>query len=146
MLLPFESVVRRGVILLWRRYAELDDPSLEGQSKAKFLIVLSSSPHDDPIVYILTTSRKAKHAKHPTPNDLFCLPAGTYSCFSTETLVDAGTAGERAVGLKELEALYVSGEVIYKGCLTDDHCAELMQKIASSARATRRVKRILGLT
>lgn len=145
MLLPFDSVVRRGVILLWRRYAELDDPALAGQSKAKFLIVLSASPHDDPIVYILTTSQKPKHIAHPAPGDLLHLPPGAYECFTVDTLVDCGTAGEREVGLRELQALYEAGDVAYKGALSDDHCAELMQKIAGSSRATRRVKRILGL-
>lgn len=145
MLLPFDSVVRRGVILLWKRYAELDNPSLAGQSKAKFLIILSASPHDDPVVYILTTSEKPKHIAHPAPQDLLRLPAGAYDCFAVDTLVDSGTAGQREVGLKELEALYEAGEVVYKGLLSDQHCAELMQRIGSSLRATRRVKRVLGL-
>lgn len=145
MLLPFDSVVRRGVILLWKRYAELDDPGLAGQSKAKFLIVLSASPHDDPIVYILTTSQKPKHVAHPAPDDLLHLPPGTYDCFALDTLIDCGTAGQREVGLQELQALYEAGEVVYKGVLNDDHCAALMQKIAGSSRATRRVKRILGV-
>lgn len=145
MLLPFDSVVRRGVILLWKRYAELDDPALAGQSKVKFLIVLSGSPNDDPIVYILTTSQKPKHISHPAPGDLLHLPPGTYDCFVLDTLIDCGTAGEREVGRKELQALYEAGEVAYKGLLNDDHCATLMQKIGASSRATRRVKRILGL-
>lgn len=145
MLLPFDSVVRRGVILLWKRYAELDDPALAGQSKAKFLIVLSASSHDDPIVYILTTSQKPKHVAHPAPQDLLHLPPGVYDCFAVDTLVDCGTAGEREVGLPELQALYNAGEVVYRGVLNDPDCAALMQKIAGSSRATRRVKRILGL-
>jgi len=145
VLLPFDSVVRRGVILLWKRYAELDDPVLAGQSKAKFLIVLSASPHDDPIVYILTTSQKPKHIAHPAPQDLLHLLPGAYECFTVDTLVDCGTAGEREVGRRELQALYEAGEVAYKGALSDDHCAQLMHKTAGSSRATRRVKRILGL-
>jgi len=145
VLLPFDSVVRRGVILLWKRYAELDDPALAGQSKAKFLIIISASPHDDPIVYILTTSQKPKHIAHPAPGDLLHLPPGAYDCFDLDTLIDCGTAGEREVGLQELQALYEAGEVVYRGVLTADHCAVLMQKIAASRRATRRVKRILGL-
>lgn len=145
MQLPFDSVVCRGVILLWKRYAELDDPALAGQSKAKFLIILSASPHDDPIVYILTTSQKPKHITHPAPQDLLHLPPGTYDCFVLDTVIDCGTAGEREVGLPELRALYEAGEVAYKGVLNDSHCADLMQKIAASSRATRRVKRILGL-
>ena len=145
MLLPFDSVVRRGVILLWKRYAELDDPALAGQSKAKFLIILSASPHDDPIVYILTTSQKPKHLAHPAPDDLLHLSPGSYDCFDLDTLIDCGTAGQRDVGLRELQALYEAGEVVYKGVLTDGHCAVLLQKIGASSRATRRVKRILGL-
>lgn len=145
MLLPFDSVVRRGVILLWKRYAELDDPVLAGHSKAKFIIILSASPHDDPVVYILTTSQKPKHISHPAPVDLLHLPVGSYECFALDTLIDCGTAGEREVGLPELQALYDAGEVVYKGVLNDTHCASLMQKIAGSSRATRRVKRILGL-
>ena len=145
MLLPFDAVVRRGVILLWHQYAELDDPRLVGHTKAKYFIVLSSSPHDDPIVYLLTTSQKARHAGHPAPQDLLHIAAGAYDCFQLETLVDAGTAGEREVGREQLEALYDSGGVVYKGCLTEQHYATLVAKIANSARASRKVKRVLGI-
>jgi hypothetical protein len=145
VLLPFDAVVRRGVILLWHQYAELDDPRLAGQTKAKYFIVLSSSPHDDPIIYLLTTSQKSKHASHPAPEDLLRIPVGAYECFQLETLVDAGTAGEREVGREQLQALYESGRVAYKGCLTGQDCAALVVKIASSARASRKVKRLLGI-
>ncbi|MGE0866702.1 MAG: hypothetical protein AB7P34_22595, partial [Vicinamibacterales bacterium] len=48
---------------------------------------------------------------HPAPKDLLHLPRGAYDCFTVDTLVDCGTAGEREVGLRELQALYETGEV-----------------------------------
>jgi hypothetical protein len=77
MLLPLDVVLRRGVIFLWTKYARLDDPNLVGKTKAKFIVILSNSPRDDPIIYILTTSEKDKHAQHPFPGDLQRLHAGT---------------------------------------------------------------------
>lgn len=49
MLLPLDVVLRRGVIFLWIKYARLDDPALVGQTKPKFIVILSGSPQDDPL-------------------------------------------------------------------------------------------------
>jgi hypothetical protein len=144
MLLPLEVVLRRGVIFLWSKYARLDDPSLKGQTKAKFIVVLSSSPHDDPIIYILTTSQKDKHARHPFPEDLKLIKAGSYECFDLDTLIDAGDAGQLDIGREELIALYQSGALAYKGTLTEQDSQELMSKIAASRRVSRRLKQILS--
>lgn len=145
MLLPFDTVLRRGVILLWKQYGELDDPAFAGQTKAKFLVILSATPDDDPIVYILTTSSKPKHILHPAPDDLLRIEANAYDCFDAETILDAGNAGQREVDLEQLKALYERQDVVYRGCLTDADCAALMERIARSPRASRRIKQILGL-
>jgi len=85
-----EEILRRGAIFLWSKYARLDNPALAGQTKPKFIVVLSNSAHDDPIIFILTTSEKPKHVNHPFPGDLQHLPAGSYGCFNLDTLIDAG--------------------------------------------------------
>ena len=143
MRLPLEVVLRRGVIFLWSKYAKLDDPALAGKTKPKYIVILSGSPQDDPIIYILTTSEKDKHAKHPFPDDLQRLPAADYESFDMETLVDAGDAGQLDVGREEFVALYESGELIYKGALSPQHMEELMSKIAASRRVPRMVKTLL---
>ena len=144
MLLPLDVVLRRGVIFLWIKYARLDDPALVGQTKPKFIVILSGAPQDDPILYILTTSEKDKHAAHPFRDDLQHLDAGTYECFDVATLIDAGDAGQLDVGRDEFIALYNSGALLYKGVLNDANIEELMKKIAASRRVPRRIKQILS--
>ena len=143
MRLPLELVLRRGVIFLWTRYARLDDPALGGETKPKFIVILSGSPYDDPLIYILTTSEKAKHAEHPFPGDLQHLQAGTYECFTVDTLIDAGDAGQLEIGRDEFVKLYESDEVIYKDCLSEGHIKELVDRIVSSRRVAKRLKQIL---
>jgi hypothetical protein len=137
-------VLRRGVIFLWGRYAKLDDPALAGQTKPKFIVILSASPHDDPLIYLLTTSEKAKHTEHPFPEDLQHLPAGAYDCFTVDTLIDAGDAGQTNIGREEFVALYESEGLIYKGCLSEAHIKELVDKILASRRVSGLMKRVLA--
>lgn len=143
MRLPLHLVLRRGVIFLWTRYSRLDDPAFAGLTKPKFIVVLSGSPQDDPLIYVLTTSAKAKHTQHPFPEDLHHLPAGTYDCFTTDTLIDAGDAGQLEVGRDEFVKLYETNEVIYQGCLSDADIKALIDRIVASKRVARRVKHIL---
>jgi hypothetical protein len=143
MRLPLEVVFKRGAVFLWKAYAKLDDPTLAGQTKPKFIVVLSSSYKDEPVLYILTTSEKPKHTSHPVPGDLLRIPAGSHSFFAVPTLIDAGTAGELDIRNDEFAALYETDGLLYRGCLHDDTLAELMAKISASPRVARRVKRIL---
>lgn len=143
MQLPLETVLRRGVVFLWPDYARLDDPALKGQTKPKFIVILSGSPLDDPLVYILTTSEKSKHERHPFPQDLFLIPADRYGFFPANTVIDAGESGQLDVGRAEFATLYEGGAVVYKGVLTDDDVAALVKVILASARVSRRFKQIL---
>ena len=144
MLLPLDVVLRRGVVFLWLDYDELDDPALAGKSKPKFIVILSNSAQDDPLIYILTTSEKAKHQHHPCPADLVHIAPGSYDFLAVETLIDAGTAGEREVGRDEFVALYNQGSVVYQGVLNDAHINDLIEKIIASRRVSLRLKQLLG--
>ena len=144
MRLPLEVVFRRGAVFLWKQYARLDDPALAGQTKPKFIVILSSSAEDDPVVYILTTSEKSKHEHHPVPEDLLHIAANSYEFFDLDTLIDTGEAGQLEVGRDEFVALYAGDSLIYKGTLTDADVTTLMNKITSSRRVARRVKQILS--
>lgn len=144
MLLPLEAVLRRGVVFLWTAYGQLDDPALQGQTKPKYVVMLSGSALDDPLVYILTTSEKARHAEHPFPKDLVLIPAGTYAFFPVNTLIDAGEAGQLEVGRDEFVALYSNGAVVYQGALSDADTAALVAKIMACVRVSRRFKQMLS--
>lgn len=143
MRLPLEVALRRGVIFLWTAYARLDDPALAGQTKPKYIVILSGSPLDDPIIYILTTSEKERQSTHPFPDDLQHIQAGAYECFDRHTVIDAGDAGQLDVGRDEFVELYESGSLIYKGVLSDPDLTELVSKIVASKRVSRRVKQLL---
>jgi hypothetical protein len=144
MAVPLERVFRRGAVFLWTTYAALDDPALSGQTKAKFIVMLSSSVHDDPYYFILTTSEKAKHATHPHKTDLVEIVGGTYSYLPVDTILDAGEAGQLAVGREEFAALYDAGEIVHRGWLSNEDIALLMTKIMSSLRVSRRFKQMMG--
>lgn len=144
MLLPLDVVLRRGVVFRWIDYDELDDPAFAGKSKPKFIVILSNSALDDPLIYILTTSERAKHEHHPFPGDLVHIARGSYGFLPVDTLIDAGTAGEREVGRDEFIALYNQGSVVYQGALDDSHCVDLLQRITASRRVSTKLKRIIG--
>lgn len=86
MLLPLDFVFRRGAVFLHPQFAQLDDPALAGHTKPKYLVILSSSPHDDPVLFVLTMSEKPKHLSSPLQGDFMQIPAGRYSFFSKDTM------------------------------------------------------------
>ena len=69
MLLPLTAVLKRGIVFLHPHFSHLSDPGLAGETKPKYLVILSSSPLDDPILYVLTTSQKPKHDTSPFKGD-----------------------------------------------------------------------------
>lgn len=138
------AVLRRGAVFLWHQYDRLDDPNLAGQTKAKFIVILSRSPLDDPLLYVLTTSEKPRHEVHPYPADLVRIPAGEYPFFPLATVLDASEAGELELERDELVALYNSDAVRHVGSLRDEHVAALMERIAACWRVSRRVKQVLA--
>jgi len=143
MRLPLATLLRRGVVFLWHRFSELDDPSLEGHTKAKFIVVLSSNAADDPFFFVLTTSLKAKHQNVVHPEDFLHIPAGSYDFFQLDTLINVAEAGQFEIGRAEFMGLYESDEVTYKGRLSDDHTALLVSMIARCPRVSNRFKAML---
>src|SRR5438132_9739623 len=109
-----KAVLKRGAVFIWHKYDKLDDVSLTGQTKAKFAVILSNSPLDDPFVYILTTSEKPKHASAKFPADLFVIAANKYSFFSQKTIIDISQAGNLEIDREAFTTLYDDGEVTYK--------------------------------
>jgi len=143
MLLPLGVVLRRGAVFLYPRFPHLSDPSLSGQTKAKYLVILSSSPLDDPVFYVLTTSEKPKHLTSPLKDDFMTIEGGKYSFFPKETIINVAQAGEFSFDREELEALYDAGELVYQGALDDQDIAMLLQMIQRSLRVANRIKHII---
>jgi hypothetical protein len=144
MQLPLSAVLQRGTVFLWHQYGALDDPSLVGQTRPKFIVVLSTSSADDPLIFVLTTSEKPKHASAPHPEDFFKIAAGTYGFFPSDTLIDVSEAGELDIASDQFAALYKSGAVTYKGSLATSDIASLMKMISECPRVPRRFKRVLS--
>ena len=138
-----ETVFRRGAVFLWPEYSNLDDPALAGQTKAKFIVVLSTSAADDPISFLLATSEKAKHATAPHPEDFFKIAAGAYPFFSLNTLLDVSEAGTLDISSEEFAALYEAGKLVHKGVLPKTEVAKVISMIKSCPRVSRRFKRQL---
>lgn len=104
MLLPFESVVRRGVAFRYPRFQLLADPALAGETKPKYLVIVSSSPLDAPILFLLTTSEKPKHLNSALRAEFMHIPAGKYSFLPKGTIINA-EAGELTFDREDLQAL-----------------------------------------
>jgi len=136
MLLPLGVVLRRGAVLLYPRFPHLSDPSLAGQTRAKYLVILSASPLDDPVLYVLTTSEKPKHLASPFKDDFMTIEGGKYSFFPRETVINVAQAGEFSFDREGLAALYDAGELLYQGALDDQDIAMLLQMIQRSLRVT----------
>jgi hypothetical protein len=81
------------------------NPALQGRTKPKYVVMLSGSALDDPLVYILTTSEKTKHADHPFPNDLVVIQGSPTTFFPVNILIDEGEAGQLEIGREEFVVL-----------------------------------------
>jgi hypothetical protein len=144
MLLPLSAVLRRGVVFLHPHFPHLADPSLAGQTKPKYLVVLSGSPLDDPVLYILTTSHKPKHSTSPFKEDFVVIKAGKYPFWPQETIINAGQAGDEfSFSNEDFAALYDAGELIYQGVLDGEDIMLLLDAILASLRVANRTKQIL---
>jgi len=144
MLLPLSVVLQRGVIFLFTKYAKLNDPALSGQTKPKFGIILSTAAEDDPLLYVLATSDKLNKAA-AYPHNFYKIAAGSYACFDVDTFIDVSEAGRLDIPQAAFEELYSgTGEVVYKGILTDSDRDGMMKAIFDCPTVDRRYKRILG--
>jgi hypothetical protein len=144
VLLPLDTVLKRGVVFLYPRFPHLADPSLAGQTKPKYLVIVSSSPLDDPILYLLTTSRKPQHASSAFRDDFVSVAAGKYPFLPQETIINCAEAGVLVFDRGDLEALYRAGELVYQGVLQEDDVRALMAAIQGSRRVPNRIKQILS--
>ncbi|HVL66344.1 MAG TPA: hypothetical protein VM364_03680 [Vicinamibacterales bacterium] len=143
MLLPLHVVLKRGVVFLYPRFPALADPVLAGQTKPKYLVVLSASPMDDPVLYLLTTSRKPRHLTAALAPDFMHIPAGKYMFFPKETIINVAEAGDFSFDRDSLRELYDSGEIVYQGALDGEDVATLLGMIQKSMRVAGWVKRLL---
>jgi hypothetical protein len=143
MKLPLASVLRSGVVFFWPGYTNLDDPAYEGRSKAKFAMILRVHPATAPIVYLLTSSEKAKHASSRFRQYLLTIPAGTYDFLPLDTVRDVSSAGTKQIGYDEFKALYECGAVVYKGSLSAVHVAELTKMVVDCPLVSRAFKQTL---
>lgn len=139
--MPLNTVLRRGAVFLFHKYDQLDDPNLAGQTKAKFVVVLSTSHQDDPIVYLVTTSETAKRAALPY---MFKIEAAEYAFFPVATLLPVGTAGATDIDREKFRALYERGEVDYKGSLSEGHIGQIADAIQACPTVSRRFKQTLA--
>lgn len=145
MRFPLHLIFSRGSVFRQGLYDKLDDPKFgEGETKAKYFVVLNTSPDDDPIVYLLTTSEKPKHRNAPF---MFRIAVGSYSFFSKTTLIDFATAGnpDLSISKEAFGALYDSEDVEYCGRLTSRDIAALMESIRTCPVVPNRFKQLLGL-
>jgi hypothetical protein len=145
MLLPLAAVLR-GVVFLHPHFPHLSDPALAGDTKPKYLVILSSSPLDDPVLYVLTTSQKPKHETSPFKNDFVVIEASKYAFWPQVTIINAGEAGDDlSFSRDDLTTLYESGELVYQGVLEEDDIRLLLTAIHASRRVANRIKQILHL-
>lgn len=139
--MPLVTVLRRGSVFLFHQYDQLDDPALAGRTKPKFVVVLSNSAADDPLVYLLATSEKPKHAGLPF---MFRIKAGTYPFFPVDTLLPIATAGDAEIDREKFHALYERGAIAYMGRLGEAHVQEILMAIDACPTVTKRFKKTLS--
>jgi hypothetical protein len=140
MKFPLNYVFKRGAVFFDPLYSKLDDPTLKDQTKGKFFVVLNTSPKDDPIVYLLTTSEKAKHAGKKY---MYGIQGGSYDCFPQNTLIDVANAGDEEIASEEFAALYDEERIQHKGQLSDSDVAGLLALIQGCPTVTLRFKKTL---
>ena len=141
MRFPIEKVFRRGAVFRQGLFDKLDDPALAGKTKPKYFVVLSASPQDDPILLILTTSKKEKHEGLPF---LVAIEAGVYDFLPAETLINVATAENLDIPREDFIALYESDQIEYQGALSDEDIKRVVDEIRACAVVSNRFKQMLG--
>lgn len=139
--MPLSMVFRRGAVFRQALFDQLDDPAYKDRTKPKYFVILSSSPLDDPIMYILTTSEKDKHEGM----DYMVKLRGSYEFLpAAATLVDVSTAEGLSAPREDFVSLYRVGQIEYKGILSDEDTKRIIDGIAECPVVTTRFKQFLG--
>lgn len=138
MLFPLAAVFKRGAVFRQGLYDKLHDPKYAGgQTKPKYFVVLSASPKDDPIVYLLTTS-KQKSGKY-----FFVIAGARYDFFPVQTLIDVTTAGALDIPRDQFAKLYQTGQIELLGHLSDADVDALLDLIMECPVVEENFKRTL---
>lgn len=131
--------VQRGDVYLWQQYDRLDDPDID--AKDKFLIIINAWLPENPLYYLLTTSRLDKLKDSPFQRDLLTIPAGTYAFFKLDTVINVREAGQLTVECELFDQLWDDGQLLHCGCLTSEDMKAIDQLIAESLQVRPELKR-----
>lgn len=137
---PLEALVRRGVVFLHMEYEKLDDPAFAGQTKPKYVVIISDSLQDDPILYLLTTSEKPKHSSLP---NLVKVENGECDFLSGVTLIDVSQAGLLEFTRDELAALHRTRKLKYCGAWPQPVIDRILAAVYDCPSVARWIKQVL---
>jgi hypothetical protein len=112
--------------------SDLDDERYQGGGvKQKYCVVLNARLPDDPIFYAHSTTRLRTYESGEWDVDILRIPAGSYSFFSEETVLNLRSIKNKRVA--ELRTLMDRRQLFVCGDLSEAHMRELNTKIRCSS-------------
>lgn len=140
---PLDALLRQGAVFLHHRFP------FPVQSKAKFLVYLSSLLHPEPLLVVLTTTdpgRKIPDLPAGRQEDILAIPPGELDFFKSDdhTMIDLNN--HRSLDKERFQLDYDQGVIEYMGVLSPDHLEALFIKARESRILQPDIKkRILGM-
>ncbi len=139
---PLDVVLKQGAVFLHHSYDFSD------QTKAKFLVYLSSPLRPDPLLVSLTTTdpnRRIPYLPQTVQDDVLAISPGELEFFQSRdhTLIDLNN--HRFFDKEKFKLEYDQGVIEYKGRLVEIHLEALLTKARKSKVLQPDIKkRILG--
>jgi len=120
-----ESGITRGcVIRTLYQFGEED-------RKFKYFVSIGNTPSNDPLFFVITTSKPAFFDKHPQyEQDIVRIPKGVFDFFPEETILDCKRVFRHTKDA--LKESFENKDLKFCGYLTDDYVSKIDEIIKKS--------------
>lgn len=139
---PLDTLLKQGAVFFHHSFPFQD------QTKAKFMVYLSSPLYPEPLLVVLTTTDPSRSIPYLNPArqaDILAIPPGELAFFQSDdhTLIDLNN--HRSLDKERFKLEYERGVMEYKGHLDPGHLEALLNKAKQSRILQPDIKqRIIG--
>ena len=123
--LPLNTLLSQGAVFLHHSF------KFQDQTRAKFLVYLSSPQYPEPLLMVLTTtdpSRTIPFLPKARQADILVIPPGELEFFQSQDHTFIDLNNHRSLDKEEFKREYDQGVIEYKGRLGERHLSQLIQK------------------
>jgi len=127
--LPLDVVLKQGAVFLHHKFQFKD------QTKAKFLIYLSSPLYPDPLLFVLSTTdpnRTIPNLPLAKQADIIAIAPGELDFFKSADHTFIDLTNHRFFDKESFKSEYEQGVLEYKGRIDENHLGQLLEKAKKS--------------